>query len=350
MFQTIKATLRSVAAGAYWTSPHFLAHLRGRILILAYHRVMPRGDRETFVQPGMYVTPDTFERHLRFLATHFELVAFRDLLTRFDTKTWNSSTRYCVMTFDDGWLDNYRYAYPLLRAYRIPATIFLPTDLIGTREWLWSDRLGYLLDRLRPQGGVGVRSKNLAALAGRYPQLATLVRSHTTDACDSLIEFTKTISDQARVELLHGLEEATGGRAPDDRRLIDWDEAREMSRHGIEIGSHTCAHADLSRLGRDDLRRELRRSLAVLGQQGVNDVPVLSYPYGAHTDIVVAEARAAGYAAAVTMRPGLETIEPAAPDDLFRLKRIGVHDDVSASIPLVAYHIHRQARQTARVS
>jgi len=77
-----------------------------------------------------------------------------------------------------------------------------------------------------------------------------------------------------------------------------------------------------------------------LREQRVNDVPVLSYPNGNHTSAVVAAAQAAGYRAAVTTRVGLESSQPT---DLFRLRRIGVHDDVSRSIPLFTFHVARQA-------
>jgi peptidoglycan/xylan/chitin deacetylase (PgdA/CDA1 family) len=308
----VRTAIKSAAGRVCRAWPRFLTHLTGKVVILMYHRVIPEAERATaFVQPGMYVTPETFERHLQFLTGHFEILSFEDLLTRWHEGTLDDRTRYCAMTFDDGWLDNYSHAYPLLRAYGAAATIFLPTDLIGTEEWLWSDRLGYLLSRDR--------------------------RGATGDV-DTAIERAKALSDDARERLLDGL--AKGVQLPGCRRFLNWEEAREMSRHGIAFGSHTCTHAMLPRLGRTALERELRRPLDVLRQQLVNYVPVLSYPNGDHTDAVVAAARAAGYRAAVTTDSGPESGHPA---DLFRLKRIGVHDDVSRSTPLLTFHLARHA-------
>jgi peptidoglycan/xylan/chitin deacetylase (PgdA/CDA1 family) len=315
MIQTMRATLRSVAGRVYWASPYFLPSLRGRVLILMYHRVIPRSEVDTtFVQPGMYVTPATFERHLQLLTHHFDVLPFADLLAKWDTGRWDDAARYCVITFDDGWLDNYVHAYPLLRAYRLPATIFLPTDLVGTDQWLWSDRLGALLRR---------RGKG------------------TPDDWDAFIEHAKTLTDGARAHLVADLEAGTGGQALGQRRFVDWNEVREMSRHGVSFASHTGTHVNLTRLAGTALERELRGPLDQLHQQRVNHVPVLAYPNGDHTDAVVAAARAAGYSAAVTTSPGVESSRPA---DRFRLKRIGVHDDVTQSIPLLALHVARQAR------
>jgi peptidoglycan/xylan/chitin deacetylase (PgdA/CDA1 family) len=112
-----------------------------------------------------------------------------------------------------------------------------------------------------------------------------------------------------------------------------------MSGHDISFASHTRSHVNLTRLAGAALERELRDPLDLLRQQRINHVPILAYPNGDHTDAVVAAARAAGYSAAVTTRPGLESSRPA---DRFRLTRVGVHDDVARSASLLALHVARQ--------
>jgi len=312
---SLKATLRSIAATAYWASLHFFPLVRGRVLILMYHRVIPRAEvQETFVQPGMYVTPDTFERHLRFIAGRFDVLSFGDLLRMWDAGYWDDDARYCVITFDDGWLDNYTHAYPLLREYGLPATIFLPTDVIGTTGWFWFDRLGALL----PRRGKG-----------------------TNEDWDALVERAKTMTDEARGAMLDDLESETGGPSVTRPRFIDWDQVREMSQGGISFGSHTRTHANLTRLSRAHLDGELRGSLEALRRQRVLHVPVLAYPNGDYTDAVAEAARAAGYRAAVTTRGGFESGCPA---DRFQLKRIGVHEDVTRSVPQLALHVARQVQ------
>ena len=163
----------------------------------------------------------------------------------------------------------------------------------------------------------------------------------TPDDWDALIEHAKTLTDDARAKVLDDLETETGGHGLVRRCFVDWNEVREMSRYGVSFASHTRTHANLTRVAGADLERELHGSLDMLRQQRVNHVPVLAYPNGDHTSAVVDAAREAGYSAAVTTRPGLESGCPA---DLFRLKRIGVHDDVAQSVPLLALHVARQAR------
>jgi peptidoglycan/xylan/chitin deacetylase (PgdA/CDA1 family) len=310
-------TLRAAAGRVYWASPHALAQARGKATILMYHRVLPAADLSSaYVQPGMYVTAETFERHLRFLRSYFEILPFADLLRRWRDGDWDDSARYCALTFDDGWLDNYRYAAPLLRACAIPATIFLPTDLVGADRPLWPDRLGRLLRR-RGRG--------------------------TPAEWDREIERAKGLADSERDELIASLATASGDEPP-RRTLMNWDEVDALSRQGISFGSHSATHANLTRVSGAALERELRGPLDALRARAIDAIPVLAYPNGDYTPEVAAAARAAGYEAAVTTRPGVESRRPA---DLFRLRRVGVHDDVTRSVPLLALHIARQARAGA---
>jgi peptidoglycan/xylan/chitin deacetylase (PgdA/CDA1 family) len=319
MAQGLKSVIRSVAGQVYWASPRFARDLAGKVLILMYHRVVTSRElAATFVQPGMYVTPETFEHHLRFLSRQFQVLSFEQLLARWQDGTWDEGVRYCTITFDDGWLDNYRYAYPLLRAHAVPATIFLPTDLIGTNGWLWSDRLSYILRHCE----------------GRYGPL-------TTSEMDRIVEGAKALKENARGHFVDSMAKALGIPLPEERRFIDWSEAREMSGHGITFGSHTATHAILPGLDRTTLQHELVRPLEVLAEQQVAWVPVLAYPNGDHDDVVVEAARDAGYRAAVTTVAGAESSRPA---DLLRLKRIGVHEDMTRSIPQFIFHIGRSIR------
>ena len=109
-----------------------------------------------------------------------------------------------------------------------------------------------------------------------------------------------------------------------------------MSDHGVSFGSHSCTHRILTTLTRDDIESELRGSLCALRDQHVNDVSVFSYPNGDYTPDIAHLVRAAGYEAAVTVRAG---VEDSAPPDLFGLRRIGIHNDVSSTIPLFTLHL-----------
>ena len=311
----LKHAVRSGIGHKLSTSPYFWRVLSGRALILMYHRVLPAPEAQRgFVQPGMYVTPATFESHLDWLTRHFEMLSLRTLMAKWDRDDWDDTARYCAVTFDDGFIDNYRHAYPLLRARGVPATVFLPTALTGTREWLWSDRLAYLL--------------SVAAARGEG----------TLDP-DAAIERAKTLPAEQREEWIGRVSRGLGAPIPDERRFLDWNEVREMAAGGIDFASHTSSHALLPALDAETLHRELCQPLDVLARELPEFTPVLAYPNGDHTAAVVDAARRAGYSAAVTTNPGTE---PRVPVDRLRLKRVGAHEDVAHTIPLFAFHIAQQ--------
>src|SRR2546422_5617095 len=148
MLQQTRSAGRGVLARLHDRTEHVLTRLRGRVLILGYHRVLSDAElHRQFVQPGMYVQERVFETHLRFLREHFRIISFTEFFVLQHARAWDPQERYCIITFDDGWLDNYLYAYPILRRYQTPATIFVSTAVIGSEEWLWPDKLAWLLTR-----------------------------------------------------------------------------------------------------------------------------------------------------------------------------------------------------------
>ena len=115
-----------------WDRALWMWGQRGSTVILTYHRVVEKWDRTLdYSQPGMVVTVPTFERQLSFLREHFDIVPFSSLLAVGNEDRPAARPR-CVITFDDGWRDNYDLAFPILRQHDLPATIFLTTDFVGT--------------------------------------------------------------------------------------------------------------------------------------------------------------------------------------------------------------------------
>src|SRR5262249_36518048 len=111
-----KSTVRRGLASIYNLTGLCRARHRGKVLILMYHRVLPEAElQKRYVQPGMYVLNHVFEEHVQFLQEQFQVLSFNELLDHWNKKEWDPRRLYCVITFDDGWLDNYLYAYPILR-------------------------------------------------------------------------------------------------------------------------------------------------------------------------------------------------------------------------------------------
>jgi peptidoglycan/xylan/chitin deacetylase (PgdA/CDA1 family) len=101
---------------------------------------------------------------------------------------------------------------------------------------------------------------------------------------------------------------------------MSWEQIEEMNRAGMEIGSHSMSHPYLTQSEPDMLTWELENSKALLEEHVAGPVEVLAYPFGLYDDNVIAQTKAAGYRAALTVEEGRFSID----DDLFRMPRLGV--------------------------
>lgn len=324
-------------ASTYFAGSRFLSRLRGKAVLLTYHRVLSEEDLAGhYVQPGMYVLRDVFERQMRFVKGHFQVLPLSRLIGMWESGRWDDGTRYCVITFDDGWRDNYLHAYPLLKDYGIPATIFLPTAFIGTNRWFWQDRLGYLLKHSYDAGRARKSTGNAASLLARTPVLSGGNGRSSGEQVDSAIERCKILSRQEIEELINGLEEALGMKVPEGRMLLDWDEIREMSDSGISFGSHSATHRILTMLTADEVRDEVEGSFRALREREINHSPVFCYPNGNRNREIERQVKEAGYRAAVGVSAGFEGRRPG---DLFGLRRINIHNDITSTTSLFLWHL-----------
>lgn len=245
-----------MAAELYAHTPGFLTSLNGKVVILTYHRVVTdREIAEQSIQPGMYVTRDVFAAQMRFLAQHFTVLSFSELLTLWDEERWDAGTRYCVVTFDDGWLDNYLYAFPVLSTSHIPATVFLPTGFIGTSDWFWPEKIAWLAGQSvrRPYAE---RVHMQIELRNRLGWIGVERDFEGQDGIDALIEFGKRQSQEWITAFTESWAELLGEEWPTDRQIVTWDEVRDMSAAGIVFGSHSVSHRLLPTLSKRKSERK----------------------------------------------------------------------------------------------
>ena len=111
----------------------------------------------------------------------------------------------------------------------------------------------------------------------------------------------------------------TGRISGSDPSFLTWPQLRQLERDGIEIGSHTVTHRELTRLSDAEALHELTASRAALEQHLHHPVPWLAYPAGAEDARVVGLARRAGYRLALTTHPGT-TQNGSDPLELHRLE------------------------------
>jgi len=289
-----------------------------RLWIMMYHRILPQNDpRYLAEEPGMIVEPDTFQMHLKILKSEFTMISLSEWVKR---KKHNQSLplKACAVTFDDGWLDNYEYAFPILQQEQVPASLFTVSDMIGTNQTFWPNRIQSLLEQPKEKLEKISWLSELTTGAGVNKELAA-----------SVIYSLKHHSDTVLIELIDMAESALKILPNATPVLVNLEQLREMSNSGlIEVGSHTCQHIRLVE-GLDDevYHNEIFNSKKKLEEILDKPVNLFCYPNGDYCKRAITEVTKY-YDAAVTTHKGINKVQSS---HLYNLSRFGVHQDISSN-------------------
>ena len=305
--------------------------LKDRCVVLVYHRIVNPEEEIIPVQDGMYVTPDVFEMHLHYLKKQYNLISVEEVIT--NLKNRESFNNNCHITFDDGWKDNYINAFPLLKKYKIPATVFLSSDFIGTTKWFWPEKVLYLLMKAKRQESkidVNIETKEVLRLF--YQALV-----YQEERINAVVDFLKNKPIETIESVIADLKKLTGiNTLPHRRQLLDWKEVLEMVESSITLGSHTETHAILTHPdNEDEIRREIAGSKDKIEAKTGKLVKSFCFPNGSSTTELMEMVKKYGYECAFGGEKGTLGHR----DNLYNLKRVGIHNDVASNIPMFACRI-----------
>jgi peptidoglycan/xylan/chitin deacetylase (PgdA/CDA1 family) len=269
----------------------------GKLLVINYHRV---GNRlATPYDPGTFSsTAEELDAQVSYLKRHFSVVSLPESLALLAKQQPKRGTAVLI-TFDDGYLDNYSAAFPVLRSRGVSATFFLPTRFVGTGILPWWDIIAY---QVRRSGESWLRLPHYGAdfeLSGdRETTLMRVLRLCKAEGV-VLAEFLSEITEATKVQ-------PPGESA--ERCFLNWAEAMEMQDHGMYFGSHTHNHEILSKLPENSQLEELRTSREIIEGNLKQRCEVLAYPVGKRDTFSAATVRAlrgAGYIAAFSFYGGV---------------------------------------------
>lgn len=291
MLQIPKALLK-LAAGpaARWLTA-------GYARILMYHRFS--------AEPApRRIHAEAFETQVRYLARHFELVHLSTIVAGLRAER-RHQRRLVAITIDDCYADLYTIAYPILKRYNVPATIFVVTDFAAGKLWLWFDAIMHIMQlTTKSRASVFVHGQRLDLVleADHQRRMAWEIIADSIVAADPLTQYdtVRMLSSEFAVPL---------PEAPTpEYRSITYDELTTLDPGLIEVGSHTCTHPILTTVTQKRLECELEASKEVLENRLQRRVKAFCYPngqpgdYDARTDDAVI---AAGYECAVVAHGGM---------------------------------------------
>jgi peptidoglycan/xylan/chitin deacetylase (PgdA/CDA1 family) len=283
LVNAIKTSVRGLVSPALLNLGYFDRALRSgrdRAVVLMYHRVAEplRIDGPSY---AVGVRPAVFERQIAYIASRMRPIGMPDLVQALECGDPVPPGTVAV-TFDDGYRDSYVYAYPILRGYRVPATIFLTTGYIGTARAFWWERVTQAVLHTK------VTTIELSTLlagppAGGSPALLPL-RSQSSKA-HAIQRLTHVLSDLPAGQLdleLERLEAALGAPGMNVPRvpMLSWHEVRDMAGNGIEFGAHTVNHPNLARSSADAMVYEISTSKKEVESQVGQPVYGFAVPFG----------------------------------------------------------------------
>ena len=290
------------------------------VLGLNYHRI---GDGQgSLYDRGLWsADAESFAAQMRFCRQQLEIISPADLPQVLQEKRG----RYAIVTFDDGYRDNYEVAFPILQHEGVPATFFVASGFIDTPTLPWWDDIAWMVRSSRHSGLVLAPWLD-APLPFDEPQreaaIATLLRRYKTMAAETTQDYLNAIAVAAGT-----------GRcvAPvHDRLWMTWDMLRKMRSAGMTIGGHTVTHPVLARMTTQEQQHEILECGRRLAQELGEPMQCFSYPVGnasAFDAASRASLREAGVAYAFSYYGGYRRYDDW---DDYDVRRVAIEPEVSA--------------------
>lgn len=230
------------------------------VLVLMYHRISDVADVKT---AHLTVNMTTFEKQLVHFKEKYQILRLTD--------EWSSLKKTgLVLTFDDGYADNYKNALPLLEKHNIPATIFVTTIHTDTQNEFWWDQLVVDYGNIGPQFYLPGIEEKVSKQEFTYQHCVDLVSK---------------LDNQQKKEWFLAFEKANHieYKSREEYRSLTLAELQKLDTHHlIDIGLHSHNHYSLGNLTEDEQMRELALSIKTLHELKAPPIKYLALPHGSY--------------------------------------------------------------------
>lgn len=294
--------------------------------ILAYHRIAEFKDTPAGPCPNISATPSGFLRQMRHLAKHYRVVSMPEVLDALERNA-PLPDRAVLITFDDAYSDFGDAAWPILRQFRLPATLFVPTAYPDHPE------LKFWWERLYQAFAHTTRSELLDSPLGTLPLARPDQRRRSLDA---LIRYVPTRPFDASMKIVETVCAQLLDQPVKGASVLSWYQLRHLVSEGVTLGSHTKTHPIMTQISPRQVQEEIQQSQEDLKREIGYALPIFCYPNGDHNQTVTKILRAEGMALGFTVLPGENHLESA---DLLRLKRTCIWP--RTSLPIFCLRLQR---------
>lgn len=289
--------------------------------IVCYHGVV-ESIPDGYNSSGKHILVSEFEKQISFLARNLAIVTMRDI--DLAAKGVGALPRNCAaITFDDGFLNNFEFAHPIIQKYEVPATIYVATNYISGSHLIWTDELERLMLEASPMPLTKLLNDEITV------DLSTKERRYNTLKCVKKNLKSSPPSRRASVmkmltKLLRFEDEPV--RHPSLHNFLNWEHLKVMQNSGLwEVGAHTMSHNSLGLLLDHEVKQEIVGSILKVTQELRGKYPPLfSYPEGQDQDIpsyAINILKESGLHSAPSAIEGMNSFSSDYATDFFRLRR-----------------------------
>jgi peptidoglycan/xylan/chitin deacetylase (PgdA/CDA1 family) len=259
-------------------------------LILNYHGVVKKTNLSLSVN---HMSESDFEKQMTFFSKNFNILSEEDFFKKLKSNN-NSQKKSILITFDDGYENNYKYAFPILKKLKIPALIFPVTSLIDSKNQTWYDIIDLTKSNFNTESQLN-KLENIAAIFG-------LKKEYSSFNISILKSFLKTLDSNSKHDFFKEYYKIIDLSIFDNESYYDFwkmlssDQIKEMDKSGlISFGSHTVNHPNLDQLKPDLILSELKDSKLQLEQIVGKTISSIAFPDGAYNKDVIEIAKKLEY-------------------------------------------------------
>lgn len=314
--------------------------------IIYYHRVisLKNINSNLLLNPLICIDKRQFESQIRYLSRNANVITMDEFIEGYicSRKLPRNSV---LITFDDGYVDNFQHAFPILKKYKVPATIFLTSDVIGTPKHFWWDVLHAMVKSTQSLESLmeALFASNLRNYFNK--EEIRLYRNCKRDWRKKFFAYIARCLQRMKQEeidfVLTCFKNVTRiTESTSTRSFLSWEEVSGMANYGISFGSHSSTHPNLTLLSEKELFREFEISKKKIEEKIGTRVEVFSYPFGLYDEKCKRIAEKSGYKVAFATNRSNVSLNPfSIPRTQIKEGRsLGLLGDFSKNLFEVEYH------------
>jgi peptidoglycan/xylan/chitin deacetylase (PgdA/CDA1 family) len=299
---------------------------RKKILILAYHGITKRKFR---IQPWTLLPQERFEQQIKFIKEKYNIITLKQAVAGI-TNGNRLPENPAVVTFDDGYKNNFTLALPILQKFGVPATIFLTAGYIGSKEILPLDEVYLVITHSKKRSPITLLEIGLGplffdseeALFESYLRTVHILKGFRAEKQKKYITLLKETLDSNH-ERKDVVEEFL---------LLSKEEVTTLLGTGlIDIGAHTVSHEILTNISLEEAENEIVESKDIIEKYFGGEINLFAYPNGTESDYNdehVEYLKRNEFVCSVATVSKLNGVE----DDRYRLGRMSIGPDYSSDL------------------